>query len=247
MPPRPAIKARQARPVSAIYLGKASSPNLQDLTNSPHFSSAYPSLIDGTPPALPDLPEPPSPTSSVGSVKTGLPSPPATNSTGSGSTGDPATIRERPVSLHSDSSASTTSSNQNTIAARSNNGRNSRSSSRLGNVSQEDLGVEGNFDDDYDRENDNDNDSNPDGDDTARLDIKMMNNRNEKPRSSSDNVLALQRVKTLAQRNRLVCTSPLHLTSVSDLFHIYYSSIPHHGYLYSRTSICTFVAAKGAG
>lgn len=99
-------------------------------------------------------------------------------------------------------------------------------------MSQEDLGVEGDFDDDYDRANDNDNDSNPDGDDTARLDIRMMNNRNEKPRSSSDNVLALQRVRTLAQRNRLVCISPLNLTSVFDLFHIYHSSVHHHGDLY---------------
>lgn len=41
-------------------------------------------------------------------------------------------------------------------------------------------------DDDYDKENDNDNDSN---DDTARL---------------NENVMALQRVKNLAERNRMV-------------------------------------------
>ena len=131
---------------------------------------------------MPDLPEPepPSPSSSVSSAKSGLPSPPATNSTGSGSVGDPATIafRARPVSLHSNnSSASTSSGNHHTPVM----------------SSREDTGAEGDFDDDHDNENDNEND----GDDTARLDRRLLGNEN---RSSE----ALQRVRSLAQRNRLV-------------------------------------------
>jgi len=61
MPPRPIIKARQNRPVSAIYLGKGGggiggpSPSLQDLSQS---ASSYANLISATPPNLPDLPEP---------------------------------------------------------------------------------------------------------------------------------------------------------------------------------------------
>ncbi|KIM40958.1 hypothetical protein M413DRAFT_28065 [Hebeloma cylindrosporum] len=181
MPPRPALQVKRERPGSAIYLGKAASvsPNLQDITQSPQFSSAYPSLIDGTPPSLPDLPEPepPSPSSSVRSSKSGLPSPPATNSTGS-STGDPATIafRPRPLSLHSNNSSASTSSG-------------SHHTTSMG--SREDTGAEGDFDDDHDNENDNEND----GDDTARLDRRLLgeNSSNE----------ALQRVRSLAQRNRL--------------------------------------------
>ncbi|KAF8956537.1 hypothetical protein BDZ97DRAFT_1925433 [Flammula alnicola] len=228
-------QTRQGRPVSAVYIGKASSPNLQDFTHSAQFSSAYPSLIDGTPPGLPDLPEPPSPVSSVGSVKSGLPSPPATNSTGSGSTGDPATIalRERPLSLHSNSSASTSSGSHHTVSTpmkRSSNVTTSRSSSRLGN--QDDTGAEGDFDDDYDKENDNDNESNQDGDDTARLDRKLLSNSNhdDKPKSSSENVLALQRVRSLAQRNRLVCTFSIYPLCVialltSSMFRLFLSAI----------------------
>jgi len=165
MPPRPVLKVKQNRPVSAIYLGKGANSNVSQPASSPS------SHTEGTPPGLPDLPEPPSPSSSIGSVQSGLPSPPATNSTGSGSTGDPATIafRERPLSHHSNSSNSTSSGTVSTPMKRSFNGS--------------ETGIE---DDDYDKENDNDNDSN---DDTARL---------------NENVMALQRVKNLAERNRMV-------------------------------------------
>ena len=163
MPPRPVLKVKQNRPISAIYLGKdANSHELQSTPTSPSHTEA-------TSPRLPELPEPPSPSSSVGSVQSGLPSPPATNSTGSGSTGDPATItfRERPLSHHSNSSNSTSSGTASTPMKRSLNES------------------EGGYDD-YDKENDNDNDSN---DDTARL---------------NENAVALQRVKSLAERNRMV-------------------------------------------
>lgn len=187
MPPRPALKVKQNRPISAIYLGKGTNSHALQSTpsSSPH--------TEGTPPGLPDLPEPPSPSSSIGSVHSGLPSPPATNSTGSGSTGDPATIaiRERPLSHHSNSSSSGTASTQ---MRRSFNGS--------------ETGTE---DDDYDEENANNNDNdNDNNDDTARL---------------NENVMALQRVKNLAERNRMVrhyylfvfvlllSWSPIYLTS----------------------------------
>ncbi|KAH9480682.1 hypothetical protein JR316_0007282 [Psilocybe cubensis] len=204
MPPRPVIKTRQGRPVSAVYIGKGPSPSLQDLSNN---ASGYASLIDGTPPTLPDLPEPASPVSSHGSVKSGLPSPPATNSTGSGSTGDPATIalRQRPLSHHSNSSTSTGGA---TPVARSSSRSSTRSEDRLSDMKIEDLGgVEGDFDDDYDKENDIDNESNFDGDDTARLDRRLLANKNmsesDLRKSSSEHITALQKVKTLAQRNRM--------------------------------------------
>ena len=66
-------------------------------------------------------------------------------------------------------------------------------------------GTDGDFDDDYDRENEHDNDL--DGDDTARLDSKVFAAHSVdtlKSKSSSENRVALQRAKSLAQRNRLV-------------------------------------------
>jgi hypothetical protein len=68
-------------------------------------------------------------------------------------------------------------------------------------------GTDGDFDDDYDKENEHDNDNNLDGDDTARLDRKLLSAYNVdtlKSKSSSENRVALHRAKSLAQRNRLV-------------------------------------------
>ena len=163
MPPRPALKVKQNRPISAIYLGKDANSHALQSTSSSH--------TEATSPRLPDLPEPPSPSSSIGSVQSGLPSPPATNSTGSGSTGDPATItfRERSLSHQSNSSNSTSSGTASTPMKSSLNGSEAEY-------------------DDYDKENGNDND-NDNNDDTARL---------------NENVMALQRVKSLAERNRMV-------------------------------------------
>lgn len=202
MPPRPAAPSRQARPVSAIYVGKGASPNLHDLAKSPHFAS-YPSLINL--PDLPEQPRSPSPSSSAGSPKSGLPSPPATNSTESGSTGDPATVRERPLSLHSNGSASTSNSSHYTAETpknRSVNGSDSRSSSRQGHVQDEVVEESADYDDDYDK--DNDHESNADGDDTARFDRRLLAS-NDHDKSSSENMIALQRAQNLAKRTRMVC------------------------------------------
>ncbi|KAF9533203.1 hypothetical protein CPB83DRAFT_536897 [Crepidotus variabilis] len=206
MPPRPTVKPKQSRPLSAVYIGKGAAGSSPSIHGS---SPLLPSSSFGTSPGLPDLPEPPSPSSSIGSVKSGLPSPPATNSTGSGSTGDPATIalRDRPLSLHSNSSTSTSSGSYaaTTPIRRTFNAPNSRSSSRLGDRSMEDAGADADFDDDYDA-NDLDNDNNADGDDTARLNRKPLggsSNELEKSRGSTENQSALLRAKSLAQRNRL--------------------------------------------
>lgn len=219
MPPRPIVKPKNSRPSSAIFIGKGSqSPLTQD----------YPHLAD-TPPGLPELPETPSPSSSIGSHKSGLPSPPATNSTGSGSTGDPATIviRDRPLSLHSNtSSGASTSTGSGTqpghtpstpltlkrsmalapILHNSQHGLgHSRSSSNTSTISRrgEDSG---DFDDDYEKENENnenDHESNFDGDDTARVDRRFLATATKDKEFD-----ALERAKSLAARNRLVCFPP---------------------------------------
>ncbi|KAF5311565.1 hypothetical protein D9611_009505 [Ephemerocybe angulata] len=191
MPPRPAAKAKE-RPTSAIYLGgagKKSNSGANGAAYNSYSSSSSPHLTNGLYPNLPDLPEPPSPASSRGSSDSGLPSPPATNSTGSGSTGDPGSVarRQRPLSFASDSSTSTGSSTNKAMSDASRRRSSSRASSRLAHTND--------YDDDYEEDNDNDNDA--DGDNTARLD------RRHHVKSSSENVMAMQRVMSLTQRNRM--------------------------------------------
>lgn len=82
-------------------------------------------------------------------------------------------------------------------------------------------GTEGDFDDDYDNEIEPDDDCNLDGDDTARLDRKLLSAQSVdtlRGKSSSENRVALQRAKTLAQRNRLVRSFSTFVTSF--LFHL---------------------------
>ncbi|KAG8214349.1 hypothetical protein J3R82DRAFT_9318 [Butyriboletus roseoflavus] len=126
---------------------------------------------------IPDLPEPPE---SPGVVSpSGLPSPPATNSTGSGSTGDngsanSGSIRQRPVSYSSSPSAMMPTETYDGPMALF---KTSRPNS-----------------DDEDDENDHAGEE----DNTARLDRRLA------VKSPSENIAALQRVKSLAQRNRMV-------------------------------------------
>lgn len=227
MPPRPAIKSKESRPVSAIYLGNpanAAGSTNSHITQTPHSSSSASYLANGSSNALPDLPEPPSPSSSIDSRGSGLPSPPATNSTGSGSTGDPGSIalRQRPLSLASDSSASTGSSHR-TLSERTpmpSVPSSVRSSSRQGYL-HDDERLSNHDDDEPD-------DNNLDGDDTARLDRRLH--------VTSENILALQRVKNLTQRNRMVricltCSLP------PD------SNV--HGHLFARIALCSSVPSKG--
>lgn len=187
MPSRPELRPKGNRPTSAIYLGNSpiiGGPSSSKLT--PTSSSPYDANVQ-TPPSLPDLPEPPSPESSPGSRGSGLPSPPATNSTGSGSTGDPGSIalRQRPLSLASDSSGSS----HRTVSERS--ATRSRSVSRSSCLRDESFPDH----DGGDYEDDNDD---LDGDQTAKLDRRHQ---------TSEHNLALQRVKSLTQRNRMVSQS----------------------------------------
>ncbi|CAK5275358.1 unnamed protein product [Mycena citricolor] len=138
-----------------------------------------PNLAVSTPPDIPDLPEPPSPSSSTSSLS-GLPSPPATNSTGSGSTGDPGSIAIRAGSSPSLSSNMLNGSNLKAFHAAFQHNHNDQAPHRLH----------------YEEPDDIDNDIDDDGEDnTARLDKRRH--------SASENVLALQRVKSLTQRNKI--------------------------------------------
>ncbi|KAF9496586.1 hypothetical protein BDN71DRAFT_1505699 [Pleurotus eryngii] len=135
-----------------------------------------------SPPSLPDLPEPPSPVSSVGSRGSGLPSPPATNSTGSGSTGGD---NDRRISHEDDFHSrrrpfSMNSLNETNIKA--------FQDAMAANLNRD--GIDDDEDDDH-------NDGEGEEDNTARLD-RMLSIR-----SSNQEESALQRVKSLTERNRM--------------------------------------------
>ncbi|KAK0202119.1 hypothetical protein DFS33DRAFT_1489916 [Desarmillaria ectypa] len=136
-------------------------------------------LYISSPSNLPDLPEPPSPVASTSSKGSGLPSPPATNSTGSGSTGDPASIARRNRPHPSEMLTESNVKAFHYAFEEEQNGSASRP------VDPDD--------DDYD----NDHDNNDDENNTARL------SRRHSSISSSENVQALERVKSLTQRNRM--------------------------------------------
>lgn len=142
------------------------------------LSAIFIGSAGSTPPTLPDLPEPPSPGTS--SNASGLPSPPATNSTGSGSVGEGSTnagsLRHRTPSSKSNSSMS------GGVGGKS-YGYNKKRSSVI-------------EDEDDADENENDEDH------TARL---SDDRRRSFSKDAPDNQAALQRVKSLTQRNRMVC------------------------------------------
>ncbi|KAM5530561.1 hypothetical protein V8D89_015755 [Ganoderma adspersum] len=150
------------------------------------LSAIFIGSAGSTPPTLPDLPEPPSPSTSSTS---GLPSPPATNSTGSGSVGEGSTnagsLRHRTSKL----TASTNSMFGGGLGDKSYEYRKKRSSAIV--------------DEDDADENENDEDN------TARLDLRRRSFT-----KGADNASALQRVKTLTERNRMVLDK---LTSISRL------------------------------
>ena len=140
------------------------------------LSAIFIGSAGSTPPTLPDLPEPPSPSTSSTS---GLPSPPATNSTGSGSVGEGSTdagsLRHRTSKL----TPSTSSMLGGGLGDKSYEYRKKRSSALV--------------DEDDADENENDEDN------TARLDLRRRSFT-----KGADNASALQRVKTLTERNRMV-------------------------------------------
>ncbi|KAG6376854.1 hypothetical protein JVT61DRAFT_880 [Boletus reticuloceps] len=125
---------------------------------------------------IPDLPEPPE--SPGAASPSGLPSPPASNSTGSSSTGDSnsansGSIRQRPVSYSGSPSAMMSTETYDKPIVMY---KSSRPNS-----------------DDEDDENDHTGEE----DITARLDRRIG------AKGTSENIAALQRVKSLAQRNRM--------------------------------------------
>ncbi|KAF9263001.1 hypothetical protein L218DRAFT_375056 [Marasmius fiardii PR-910] len=133
--------------------------------------------------SLPDLPEPPSPVSSTGS---GLPSPPATNSTGSGSSGDPASI-----ALRGGTKGNMPLLEENYVKA-------------FHAAFEEQQRPQGQHryetvddDDDIDNHTNNSNELYAHDDDTAKFNRSQSNTNN-------DNALALERVKSLQERNRMV-------------------------------------------
>ncbi|KAI0700355.1 hypothetical protein C8T65DRAFT_580318 [Cerioporus squamosus] len=151
------------------------------------LSAIFIGSAGSTPPTLPDLPEPPSPGTS--SNASGLPSPPATNSTGSGSVGEGSTnagsLRHRTPSSKSNSSMSGGVGDKSY-------GYNKKRSSII---------------EDEDEADENENDE----DNTARL---SGDRRRSFSKDAPDNQAALQRVKSLTQRNRMVLDK---LSSISRL------------------------------
>ncbi|OJA10862.1 hypothetical protein AZE42_06837, partial [Rhizopogon vesiculosus] len=136
---------------------------------------------------IPDLPEPPE-SPGAASTSSGLPSPPATNSTGSGSTGDNKSATTGSLRQRPASYASLTMSNRN-YDTPSTPSKSFRT-----------------FDDDDD-ENDNSNEE----DDTARLD------RSHAMKNPNENLVALQRVKSLTERSRMVMNKLSRLSTPSPV------------------------------
>ncbi|KAG2046586.1 hypothetical protein BDR06DRAFT_964945 [Suillus hirtellus] len=124
---------------------------------------------------IPNFSEPPESPSAVSS-SSGLPSPPATNSTGSGSTGDNKSTTAGSLRQRPASYAGSVNMTHRNYDTPSISEKSSR-----------------NIDDDDDDENDYSNEE----DDTARLD------RSHAIKSPNENLMALQRVKSLAERNRM--------------------------------------------
>ncbi|KAL4250582.1 hypothetical protein ABKN59_002328 [Abortiporus biennis] len=146
------------------------------------------SIDSNTTSSPPPLPEPPSPSAS--SNGSGLPSPPATNSTGSGSVGD--------NSQNGGSLRKKTASRSQSITDMF-NGTNdkSRSAEKAGNDHADDEDVLYENDEEH----------------TARLSLDRKRSSLVKT-PPNDNLSALQRVKSLTQRNRMVLDK---LTSISRM------------------------------
>lgn len=178
------------------------------------FIGSLGSTSTSTPPDLPKLPEPPSPEGSPSPEPSGsgLPSPPATNSTGSGSgsgsNGDDSTnagsLRRR----------TSTSQRPHTVSEMYSSVQHSRSFSDLNGARPSTLS------DDEDEPNDHERDE----DSTARYDLHRRRSTNTVP---SDHASALQRVKSLTERNRMVSSRPpLSVSVLSDLGAWAYFTIP---------------------
>ncbi|KAJ8080075.1 hypothetical protein PM082_016902 [Marasmius tenuissimus] len=181
-------RTKHARPNSAVYIG--SDPlQLQQIAS--------------TPPSLPDLPEPPSPVSSSGSGS-GLPSPPATNSTGSGSTGDPASIAFR-----GGTKGNMPLLDEPYVKAFHSAFEQQQQQQQDHSQRQQRYDAVDDDDDDIDNHN-NSNEPYAHDDDTAKFNSRPQGSGN----TTNDNARALERVKSLQERNRMALTK---LSSYSRL------------------------------
>ncbi|KAI0688325.1 hypothetical protein BC835DRAFT_1419233 [Cytidiella melzeri] len=186
-----AVQSKQ-RPLSAIYIGSSTSIS--------------------TPPDLPRLPEPPSPGGSPDTSETGLPSPPATNSTGS--VGDD-TGTSHTGSLRKRTSTATHRNSYSASSIDMYDGRTdiSRSSKTFKNNEQTPHSNLTDDEDDPPHENDN----NFDEDTTARFDNLSRRRSYQTPSApqlADAHSSALQRVKSLTERNRMVLSK---LSSIQRL------------------------------
>jgi hypothetical protein len=172
---------------------------------------------------IPDLPEPPSPGAASSSENgSGLPSPPATNSTGSGSTGDIGSIRKRPASYQPSTTSNSNSTNSPTNTTMLNgHDKLFHAAFQRSQKGPDDDDEDGNENDDAE-------------DNTAKL---ADGGRRHSFKSPSENILALQRLKSLAQRNRMV--RPL-ISQLMHLILIFCSTAPFHVFQYA----CMFPPAS---
>ena len=187
---RPSIAGQsKQRPSSAIYIG-----------SSPLTSTS-------TPPDLPRLPEPPSsPGGSSNASDTGLPSPPATNSTGSvgddsGTAREDGSLRGRTAAALNHRSSRSVSSVSSLVDMYDGQSGLSRRSSKALRSSSNDPSTDLHLsDDDEKHEYDDDHDD----DTTARFDSLSRRHSRKSSAKEAEHNSALQRVKSLTERNRMV-------------------------------------------
>lgn len=192
MTPRPSVALKQQRPLSAIFIGSLGS------------------ISSSTPPDLPRLPEPPvSPGGSSNASGSGLPSPPATNSTGSGSVGDDSTAAAGSQRKRSSTQRPYVVAADMYDDAKNDLARSNRTSSRNkhSSHSKNHSIVSTSLTDEEDDPHDNDNDE----DATARFSSisRGKSGRVTSPPRAEEHSSALQRVRSLTERNRMVRLSSL--------------------------------------
>ncbi|KAI0087755.1 hypothetical protein BDY19DRAFT_994650 [Irpex rosettiformis] len=189
MTPRPSIAGQsKQRPLSAIYIG--------------------PSTSTSTPPDLPRLPEPPSPGGSSNGSETGLPSPPATNSTGSvgddtGTAHTSGSLRKRTSAAFTHRASYSVPSVSSLVAMYDGQNSFSRRNSKTFKNSNNDHSTSALSLSDDDNQTHEDGDE-LDEDTTARFDSLSRRQSHRTPAKGDEHNSALQRVKSLTERNRMV-------------------------------------------
>lgn len=179
MTPRPSLAAQnRQRPSSAIYIGSLTSIS--------------------TPPELPRLPEPPSPGGSSNASDTGLPSPPATNSTGSvGDDTGTGSLRKRTSTATHRSSYSAPSIDMYGERVDPQRSKTYKKHNHNSNTNMTDDEDDPPYHNDYDHDQDT----------TARfnsLGRSRSHTLTSAPPKQEEHNSALERVRSLTERNRMV-------------------------------------------